>query len=419
MNTNQDDKPRKSNKITNPEDIEFLLNLSQKQVESLSFMMETFGVFNGKRRFHTYDIVTIPPGSYGVGEKKNKNSFTTTVGRWVFNKCFIEQDLFDIFGYINKPIDDKVLKRINEGISYAIMEDRIPLDALKRYLMRSQKYQPYSNILCSGFTAKMLKMSGYIKKKKMELIKKYQKELLDPEQNVYAADKIEKELLAYSKEILKGDPSMDMYDSGAKGSFKNNFKNIFVMKGATKDPDPVKGFDIVTSNLIDGISKKDYVAIAKAMSIGPYYRGIKTAKGGYWEKLLLVAFQHLRLAPKGTDCGTKRTITITLTKDNINLVMYNFIVEGTKLVELTSENKDKYIGKTVHMRFSSMCEYKDKGQICNVCAGNLFYRAGYINVGAATPQIASKLKTLSMKSFHDSTVQLHTIDVMKAFGLKD
>ena len=45
----------------------------------------------------------------------------------------------------------------------------------------------------------------------------------------------------------------------------------------------------------------------------------------------------------------------------------------------------------------------------------MFYRAGFTNVGTATPQLASKLKLKSMKAFHDSQVKLHTIDVAKAF----
>ena len=37
---------RKSNVITKKEDIDFLLNLTQQELESLSMMMETFGVIN-------------------------------------------------------------------------------------------------------------------------------------------------------------------------------------------------------------------------------------------------------------------------------------------------------------------------------------------------------------------------------------
>ena len=89
---------RVARKITNKDEVDYFLNLSQKDVESLSKLMETFGTLNGKApKYNTYDIITIPPNSYGIGNKKNKNAFTTTLGRWWFNKCFIEQDLFDLF----------------------------------------------------------------------------------------------------------------------------------------------------------------------------------------------------------------------------------------------------------------------------------------------------------------------------------
>ena len=151
-------------------------------------------------------------------------------------------------------------------------------------------------------------MSSKIQKKKDELFKKYKEELDDPSKNMIAADKIEKELLDYAKSELKNDVSMDMYASKAKGSFSNNFKNIFVMKGAIKDPDPTKGYTVVKSNYMDGISREDYSPMARSLAAGPYSRAKKTPKGGYWEKLFLRAFQHLSLGPKGSDCGTDRTI---------------------------------------------------------------------------------------------------------------
>lgn len=413
------DMKRKVKVITDKRDLDYLFSITQKQAEKLSFIMETFGTINNKRRFNTYDILDVPPGIYGPDEdNKNKNTFRTTVGRWVFNKCFIEKELFPLFKYINKPINKKIYSWINTEISYAIIEDRLPLQSLKNYLMRTQKYQPYSNILAAGFTDKMLLMSKTLQPIKNKLLKQHEKELNDPDKKLYAIDKIQKELLEYSKNYLKFDPSMDMYDSGAKGKFDNNFKNIFVMKGATKDPDPTKGFNIITSNLMDGIKKEDYANMARSMTEGPYARGVKTQVGGYWEKLFLRAFQHLKLGPKGSDCGTKRTITITLEPDIMEMVMYNYIVENGKLIELTSQNKDKYLNKTVKMRFSSLCEYEKEGQICNACAGNFFYRCGFYNVGVAIPQVASRIKLIAMKAFHDTTVRLHEIDVAKAFGFK-
>jgi hypothetical protein len=139
---------------------------------------------------------------------------------------------------------------------------------------------------------------------------------------------------------------------------------MYVIKGAQKDPDPTKGFNIITSCYEEGISKEDYPKMANSLAAGPYARACNTAKGGYMEKLFLSAFQHVQLDKKDSDCGTKRTITVTLEGDYLSLMMYSFIVEGNKLIRLDSTNVDKYKGKTVKMRFSSLCEHE---KICNKC----------------------------------------------------
>jgi len=402
-----------SKTITKKEDIDYFISLDMDTLTSLSFIMDTFGEFENKRKFSPYDIITIPANSYGPEGKKNKKPFTTTVGLFIFNKCFIEKDLFELFQYIDKPVDKKVAGKINSKMSYAVLEDKITLQVMKDYLMKTQKFQPYSNILCPSVTMNMLLISDKIAKRKKELLDKNKEAIAKGDEKVVAA--IEKELLDLCEELLADDPSMDLYKSGAKGSWGNNFKNIFVMRGAIKDPDPTKGYDVVTDNYIDGIKKDGYSTMAKSLAAGPYSRAKKTQYGGYWEKLFLRSFQHITLLPAGSDCGTTRTINMTITDKNASMLMYNYIVSGSNLVELTSDNIESYKGKTVKMRFSSLCEHP-KG-ICNKCAGNLFYRLEITNVGVVTPQLASRLKVIALKAFHDSQVQLHEIDVAKAFGM--
>lgn len=95
--------------------------------------------------------------------------------------------------------------------------------------------------------------------------------------------------------------------------------------------------------------------------------------------------------------------------------MYSNIIEGSKLVELNSTNMSKYIGKKVKFRFSAMCE--SKNCICNACIGNLYYKTGKQNIGNSLSLIASTLKNISMKNFHDSQERLFTMDVCKAFNI--
>ena len=405
---------RKSKKITSPKDIEYLVNIKEKDITT-SFIMDTFGEFETGQRFRPYDIIEIPANSYGPEGKKNKKPFVTTVGIWIFNKYFIEEDLFDMFKYVNKTIDKKMYGKLNNEISVAVLEDRLPLETMKRFNMKTQKCMPYISILAPNYTDKMLTCTEVINKKKKELYKKYEERIKKGDE--IAASRMEKELLDFAIEYMGDDPSMDMFISGARGSIGNNFKNMFVMKGVIKDPDPnaKQKYNVAMSNYIDGISPDEYALFANSLAAGPYARAKKTENGGYREKLFLRAFQHLTLDPPGSDCGTKRYIEVILTESNINEWMYSYIIEGSKLVELTSQNKSKYIGKKVKVRFSALCE--SKTGICNKCMGNLYYRLDKTNVGTSLTQIPSVQKNIAMKSFHDSTQSLYDMDLEKIFQL--
>lgn len=418
---------RVSKEITNKSDLEYLLGLEEKDITS-STVMECFGSFGGKERFHTYDYFAVPVGGW-TGYKngkavKNKTKFYTTVGKWIFNVFFVRpypeiSECLD--GYVDEDLTSGKFDDIYQKLTYKLIEKKIPLQDYKDFVTKVQFFMQFVTIISPSYTEAMLTVTTELNKKKAQLIKEHQKEI--DAGDIYVIDQMTKELLDYAKELLKDDPAMDMYLSGARGSWGNNFKNMFVMRGAVKDPDPTKGYNIITSNFMDGISKEDYPKLANSLAAGPYARSNKTSMGGYWEKLFVYAFNDIKLLDEGTDCGTKNYINFKITNKNKSTVMYNYIIEGQKLVELNSENIDKYVGKEVKMRYASMCK-APVGCICNKCAGNFFYKLGNIrNVGLATQQIPAKIKLISMKLFHDDQVNLITlgkeINPMKVFGLED
>lgn len=406
---------RESKRITDPELKKYLLEVKLEDITS-SFIYDLFGQYNGVAKCNPYDIIEIPAGLYGPEKKKNKNSFITTVGLWIFNKWFIEPELFDIFGYINKNVDGGMLDKMNQELSYALMEDRIPVQALKNYLMKTQLAMQFVTVLAPNYSEAMLVVTKAVDKKKEELIKKYKKEL-DAGDTVIA-DQVEKELLAYAQDLLKDDDSMDIFNSGARSNIPNNFKNMFVWKGSTRDPNPdaKQEFRIATSNYMDGIKREEYALYCNSGIEGAYSRGKKTESGGYLENLTTSAYQDLILDEPGTDCGTTRHIEVVLTPKNVNRYMYNNII-GTngKLTELNSQNMSNYMGKKVKMRMAYLCPHE---RPCAACAGNFYYKLGIKNVGLTLMQVFSIYKNKAMKAFHDSTVQLTEIDTMKAFGLK-
>lgn len=409
---------RTSKTITDEKDIDMLIHLTENDITK-SLVIELFGDFNDHQKFNPYDIITIPINGYGGKlpngkEKRNKNEFTTTVGRLIFNKYFIEcePELLDLIGYVNDNVGKKVYGKLFDQLCYFVMEDRIDIETYKKFCVKTQKFMPFVSVLSPNHSDNMLTITKKINERKAQLLAE-NKEAID-NHDVKVVDAISKELLAYAKELMAGDPAMDMFLSGAGGSFENNFKNMFIMRGSVQDPDPRKTYNIITSNYIDGVSKEEYSMLANTLAAGPYSRSKKTELGGYWEKLFLTAFQHIILQEPDSDCGTKRHITMDVSDKNIGMIMYCYVInDDGSLTEITSQNKDKFIGKTVKLRFSSMCEAKDG--ICNKCAGNLFYRLGIRNIGASTPQIPSKLKVLSMKLFHDDQLNFTEMDPMKAF----
>lgn len=399
---------RQSKQITG-DDLKYLLNLSNEDCLKTSVFMKNFADFkNKKRKFNLYDIMKVPKGCY----HENKNDFITTVGRWFFNKAVIDyNELFPIFGYINQNFDKKCYKKMNSKLGYAILEGRATVQQLKGMIQSMQKFMPYSSVICPTTSEAFLNTAKMIEPKKKELLKKY-KDAID-NNDAYQYNNLEKELINYALDQLKDDEAMDTINSGAGATIHNEFKNMYLTKGAQKNPDPTKPFNIITSCFANGMSKEDYPKICNSLAAGPYARACKTADGGYSEKLFLSAFQDLVLDKKGTDCGTKRTIEVTLDNTYLPLLMYSYIVDNGKLVRLDSTTMDKYKGKKVKVRFSSMCEHE---KICNKCAGDLFYMLNTPNVGVITPQLAACVKVISMKAFHDSTDTYQQMNVMKAFG---
>lgn len=398
------------------EDLEYLLSLTPDDI-SQDMIYELFGEFEGKCRMHPYDAMQIPAGAYGVEGYKNKSKIDTCVGIYIFNLAFILMNptIFKQVGYYNEIITDGTYSDLTSDLTYYLEEDKITVEDYRRYCDMSQMFMPLVSVLAPGFTEGMFTCTKKLNVRKAQLLKENAAAIKAGD--IKVVDQIQKELLAYAREILAEDPAMDMYASGAMGSFDNNFKNMFIMRGAVKNPDPTKGYDVITSNYIEGIAADEYQAFANSLAEGPYNRSKKTEVGGYWEKLMVAACQNVNLLEPGTDCGTKHTIKVHLTKKNLNMIMYSYIVEKDgSLVELTTDNRDKYMDKDINIRFSSMCRAKDG--ICSICGGNAFYRQGLRNIGVRTAEIPSKIKNIFMKSFHDAQIRLFEMDPMEAFGMK-
>jgi len=390
---------------------QMLLKMSPEDITAefiFNYLADSSKRENGKlvvtpSKIKTYDTFELKKGEYF-----NKETVVTNVGLFIFNKFLIEESFVNVTGYINTPVTAKVQKSIENKISQALLDDKITVQQMVTYLNKLQWISKEFNSVFSGsFTMKTLKPIPKVMKRKEQLIKENQESL--KQGDVSTGVKIEKELIDMAKEELKNDPGMDLYNSGAHGSFENNYKNIAVVKGCVYNPITDK-WDFVESSFMEGIKKDEIPVVANSIPMGAYPKAIGTQVGGYLSKQFTAAFQGNVLDTPDSDCHTTGTLEVTITPWLKSQLIYRYIVEGNKLVLLEPDTIDKYINKKVKLRSPMFCT-GDK--LCSKCAGSLFYKLGIKNIGLTTSRVASTILNLNLKKFHNSTANINNIDLDK------
>lgn len=219
-------------------------------------------------------------------------------------------------------------------------------------------------------------------------------------------------LLDVARDTIKGDPGKTLFDSGSRGSFENDFGNMFVAVGPVENP--VTGeFDFMKSNYITGISKEDLVAAGNIIVNAEYPKAIGTARGGYQTKQFNAVFQTVTLGPKDSDCGTKGALTVTLTKQNLSKYVDQYIMlPSGKTVLITDDLDQKYMNHPIKLRSPMYCLHLDEGDaICNKCAGERFYKLGVSSMGLTASDLSAQMMNASLKLRHSLQVEMNKIDV--------
>lgn len=379
---------------------------------TLSFLTDIFAdtvsAVNGnntkrkKARYKTWDRIKVPKGYFF----NDQPEFETTIGRFMFNKFILQgAGIIEAVGYIDSVLPKKTMGKIDQSIATLYMKDIIDRKQFNAYTDRRDTLGYWVNgMLAHTISEKMLKPLPQVEKRKMELCKKYEKEL--SEGNVDVMTKISNELIAYSKELLKDDEGMDMYDSGNL-DFNNNYRNNCIIKGAVMNK--ITGsYDFISTSFMDGIDKKDLPAHANSILASQYPASISTQDAGYVGKKLIALLQMMDIDEEGTDCGTKNLIPITITKHNNEQVLYTYISEGGSEILLTEDNIKSYIGKRVKMRSPMSCLNQ---KICSKCAGQLFHMMGINHAGLFATYASHAALNLGLKAKHNSVVELATLDV--------
>lgn len=388
-------------RVLNDKEKEEIMNLKYEDI-TLD-LLKSYFAYRGtpaKVRFNTNDKVELKKD-----ELYNNTSTTTTIGRIIFNKFILKDDLMKLLGFQNYTIRQNDYESLDKKITNLAINQTITISRLYEYFndLNWLAYAP-TYFIVPSLNTEMYLVPNEIKKKKAKLEKEYADAILNGD--VIEFSKLENELLDCAKEEVKNIPGYMLYDSGARGSFSNNYKNSVLMRGGIKNFTNPNEFYISMDSLVDGIGKEDFDKFANILTAGTYARAKNTQSGGYISKQLQSAFQHIIIDEEGTDCGTQQLLDVTLNEDTVKLYNYRYIKEGSKYTLLTPDNIKSYIGKPLKMRSPLYCK-GDK--ICSKCAGELYNRLGLTNAGLVANKSGTTLMQYSLKQFHDSSIKITDI----------
>ena len=161
------------------------------------------------------------------------------------------------------------------------------------------------------------------------------------------------------------------------------------------------------SSYMSGIRKEDIPAAANSVTMAEHAKSINTSRGGYLSKQLLAVFQTAILDEPGSDCGSKGYLTITLTEDNLEDYVDQYLVDNDRLILITPDLPIKYLNRPVKLRSPMYCIGKT---LCNKCAGERYYKLGVRNMGLGTNALGGQIQKSSLKLKHNAQITVDRIN---------
>lgn len=319
--------------------------------------------------------------------------------------------LFQHINFQNAPLTNKNLQKYDNETIGTFIDGKTNIDVIRTYTDHLQ----WLGYTTASFNLPSLDMRTINPSKAIKAFKDKKlaenKEAFDSK-NLTVIAQVETEILDFAAKELTKDKATGklIYDSGFNGSFTNNYKVTSIFRGIAPKSDNVNEFSVVTSNLSEGVAKKDIAAHADLGVLGAAGRAKDTQLAGYKTKIFNAAFGSMVAGKYNSDCKTTKTLSVELTNKNFSNYIYRYMLEkNNTLIILDNDNKDKYIGKTVKFRSPLYCT---DFEICNKCFGNMVYKLKMRNVGLHISRITTKLMNLSMKQFHNMSVDPKTYNLL-------
>lgn len=335
----------------------------------------------------------------------------TTVGNVLFNLIGLSYPFGNKIPYV---AGDVSIEQIESVISIRLRGIPDTDQTRDDKFIYVDEYMKFSNALAfltelneaitQGMTVKAILPPPGLAQKKKELLIKYKDSLDDPA----TIARIEKELIQFDADYLKGDPSGKFLISGKSRNTVR--KRLFLMYGG--DGGLNNKTTLVGNSLTEGWTPDKFPAMINTARAGSFDRGSETQKGGEEVKWLLRASSNIRVLEE--DCGTKLGKGYRVRKSNYKKIINLYVMtnNGIKLIE-DEATAETLIGKNILVRSPMFCKNK-LTDYCRHCVGE---RLGSNKnaVSSAITAEGSAFMLLSLKAAHGRTVSLAKMNLQEAF----
>ncbi len=237
----------------------FYLNFASLFDESTKLIKEPIFPFDA--------VLKVPKGNRFLF---NDTEIKTTVGRYLASIFILHPVYIKTYGMVNRAINKSTINEILKLHSILLVSSKISDEDYADMINRSEWLGNLAtNLAGDSFSYSSLVIPDDIKELMDDLLNKVPKEkLIDPEYISY----VEKTLIAKVKEEMGEEGLIKIIESGSKGDFGNNFKNMALFRGIVNGK-------FIPNNLVDGNDFTAYMALGSNAVAGSSGRAIKTAEG--------------------------------------------------------------------------------------------------------------------------------------------
>ena len=328
----------------------------------------------------------------------------TTIGRAIANRLLKIDPFGTFYKYENHPLH---INKFIDNATVDLMNGGITSQQMAKLFNNAVWLTRFASMILPSLSQKILvtpKASVALREK---LIKENAAAIAAGD--ISYVHNVEKPVLNSIVNELKDDPSFMMYRL-KKPSVGNHLKQTIGTFSPVLNPTTGK-YEFPQGNLMTGLSSENYNILANMNIAGTYSRAVQTQDGGAIVKSLYNSMNTINAAPADTDCKTTLYKRVHLIDDLKKAYMWNYmVVEGGGLILLTPDNFSRFVNKICYFRSPLFCKYENRFEICNKCCGEIPYRTKLMSIGSLTSRVGANFVQLSLKSFHDSTIELVNLD---------